>query len=66
MREIITRSIVKAIVYRMIAIFITYAILRSWSTTFYIHAVVTVAYVINERVWSYIEWGYSDETKNKS
>jgi len=66
MKEIITRSIVKAFVYRIIAILITYAILRSWGTTFYIHAVVTVAYVINERVWAYIPWGYSDETEGKS
>jgi len=65
MKELISRSVVKALVYRVIAIFITYAILRSWSTTFYIHAIVTVAYIINERIWSYISWGYKDETESK-
>ena len=66
MRELITRSVVKALVYRVIAILITYAILRSWGTTMLIHTIVTIAYVINERIWARIPWGYTNETKSKS
>lgn len=51
-----TRSIVKAITWRIIATIIAY-IFVGFTAAIIINVVQTVAYYFHERIWNHVNWG---------
>ena len=66
-----TRSMVKSIVWRIIAALLTWVILylytgqfsESAERTVIVSVVVMIAYYIHERVWNNVNWGKEEKSK---
>jgi uncharacterized membrane protein len=56
MAELHTRTVARAITYRIIALFIT-AFWTGLSDAILIHLILTAVHYIHERIWLKIKWG---------
>lgn len=56
------RSIVKTIIFKIITTSVT-ALLTSFGKAIIIHLIMTVIYLVYERVWNRIQWGRKEPEK---
>lgn len=65
MKELHKRTIIRAIVWRLIAILITIPF-TGFSTAVLVHVILTVAHYFYERFWLRVKWGIVEkEEENK-
>ena len=58
MKETLLRSISKSLIFFLVKILIAYSLLGDIKTSIILNIFILIGYFINERIWSFIKWGY--------